>query len=80
VAHAICMHVDVVLIANGTGRSVVKLLAMDCIKDSIAGRVLVLSSSLPCPQDLWCPTQSWMCGQSVTLTAYVNVRPRWRMC
>lgn len=71
-AHAICMHVVVVLRADGTDRSVVKLLAMDCIKDSIASRVLVFSSSLPCPQDLWCPTQSWMCGQSVNLTAHVT--------
>lgn len=71
-AHAICMHVVVVLRANGTDRSVVKLLAMDCIKNSTAGGVLVLSSSLPCPQDLWCPPQSWMGGQSVNLTAYVT--------
>jgi len=35
-AHAICMHVVVVLRANGTDRSVVKLMAMDCNKDSIA--------------------------------------------
>jgi len=66
------MYVVVVLTANSTDRSVVKLLAMDCIKDSIAGRVLVLSSSLPCPQDLWCPTRSWMCGQSVNVTALVT--------
>jgi len=72
VAHAISMHVVVVLRANGTDSSVVKLLAVDCIKDSVAGKVLVLSSSLPCPQDLWCPTQSWMCGQSVNLTAHVT--------
>jgi hypothetical protein len=72
VAHAICMHVVLVLRASGTDRSVVKLLAMDCIKDSIAGRVQVLSSSLPCPQDLRCHTQPWMCGQSVNLTAHVT--------
>jgi len=66
------MHVVVILRANGSDRSVVKLLAMDCIKDSVAGRVLLLSSSLPCPQHLWCPTQSWVCGHIVNLTALVT--------